>query len=93
MNTNTTDTQPRNEFVQSLVDLGTEWVALGISFGTQALERSARSLELAARSLDTISKGLDRRPRTAASADPAVDVVSEQVAEQVDAQVVDDSAA
>jgi hypothetical protein len=65
MNTPVEETTPRNEFVQSLVDLGTEWVALGISFGTQALERSARSLELAARSLDTISKGLDRKVQPA----------------------------
>lgn len=86
-NTNPNDAQPKNEFVQSLVDLGTEWVALGISFGTQALERSARSLELAARSLDTISKGLDRRTRADAPAKPA-----EEAVEVVDAHVVDDAA-
>ncbi|MFO0616239.1 MAG: hypothetical protein U0414_26835 [Polyangiaceae bacterium] len=77
-------TPARNEFVQSLVDLGTEWVALGISFGTQALERSAKSLELAARSLDTISKGLERRPRPTAEAakEDSVEVQAEVVDEK-----------
>jgi hypothetical protein len=82
MNTeNTTENTTRNEFVQSLVDLGTEWAALGISFGTQALERSAKTLSLAARSLDAISKGLDRRPgpSTPKSADEAVEVQGEVV--------------
>lgn len=88
MNATENPTPSRNEFVQSLVDLGTEWVALGISFGTQALERSAKSLELAARSLDTISKGLDRRPSRAAVAKPSDDVVDAD-AEIVEHNVVD----
>lgn len=88
MNATENNSPARNEFVQSLVDLGTEWVALGISFGTQALERSAKSLELAARSLDTISKGLDRRPTRPEAAKPADDVVDAD-AEIVEHNVVD----
>jgi len=48
---------------QSIVDLGTEWAVLGISFGTQALERSAQSLTLVAKTLSTLSEALERKAR------------------------------
>jgi hypothetical protein len=70
-----------HELVQSLLDLGAEWAKLGISFGTQALERSAKSLQLAAKTLETISKSFDKDPATETEVHP-VEVVAE--AEVVD---------
>src|SRR4051812_30898608 len=62
MNTETKSTRAtENELVRSLVDLGTEWAVLGLSFGTQALERSAKSIALAAKTLDTISRSLEKK--------------------------------
>ena len=72
-----------SELVQSLVELGTEWAVLGISFGTQALPRSAKSLELAAKTLNTLSRTLERKPETQPA--PADEVhPSEIVADGVD---------
>ncbi len=53
--------QSANNFVQSLFDLGTEWAVLGISFGREALERSAKSLSLAAKTLSTVSAELEKK--------------------------------
>lgn len=64
--TSTSSTKARAEagpaaLLGSLVGLGGEWAALGLSFGTQALERSARSRELAAKTLSTLSHALEQR--------------------------------
>ena len=73
MNTESKHTDDSTEtFVRSLVDLGTEWAVLGISFGKEALERSARSLELAAKTLSTVSAGLEKK-RAHVDAPPSTD--------------------
>lgn len=62
-------------FLESIVDLGAEWAALGISFGVQALDRSARSLKLASKTLALVSRKLEesRRDMTAAATDAPAD--------------------
>jgi hypothetical protein len=80
MNTETKSTRhTENELVRSLVDLGTEWAVLGLSFGTQALERSAKSIALAAKTLDTISRTLEKKPEPQAEEVHPVEVVAEGV--------------
>lgn len=59
-------TDATRPFFEALVDLGTEWAALGISFGVQALDRSARSLKLASKTLALVSRKLEEsRPGAA----------------------------
>jgi hypothetical protein len=79
MNTETKSTRAtENELVRSLVDLGTEWAVLGLSFGTQALERSAKSIALAAKTLDTLSRSLEKKVERADEVHPT-EVVTEGV--------------
>jgi hypothetical protein len=85
MSTNNTENHTNAAFdrtavetlTESLVELGTEWAVLGISFGTQALERSAKSLSLAAKTLSTISEALERKtaPSTEQHVEDSVEIV------------------
>ena len=77
----------QNEIVQSLIGLGAEWAALGLSFGTQALERSAKSLALAAKTLETISRSIEKK---AAPEQRAADEVHPAEVAAVDPQPEDE---
>lgn len=78
MNTQAHDpkTPSTQNLADSLYDLGLEWAALGISFGTEAVSRSARSLELVAKTLDTVARTLNERRRHVEPTEPeTIDVV------------------
>jgi hypothetical protein len=77
-----------HEIVQSLIGLGAEWAALGLSFGTQALERSAKSLTLAAKTLETITRTLEKK--AAPEARDASDAHPAEVVEAADPQPADE---
>jgi hypothetical protein len=72
MNTENKSHESTETFVQSLVDIGTEWAVFGISFGKEALEKTARSLELAAKTLSTVSTQLEKKLAHAPEGDTVV---------------------
>jgi len=63
-----TENTQKSSVVDALFDVATQWTAVGLGFGKQALVQAAKTLETTAKSLDELAKSLTAKPESDAPA-------------------------